>query len=718
MARVYKAYDPNTDRYVALKVVSEHLWKDRKFRRRFRREVKAIARLEHRSILPVFAYGEEDDTAYLAMRYMEPGTLSQRIMGKALPLDETSRLLHQIASALDYAHGRGVLHRDVKPKNVLLDELGNAYLTDFGIAKILEATIDLTGDAILGTPKYMSPEQCRGEKNLTPATDVYSLGIVLFEMLTGRPPFDAEAPLAVINMQLHEPLPRSLRPDLPDEAERALFKALAKKPDERYQSAGELARAFAQAVAEAPVGVDPLAETVTDPDLVPEKAKPGAMRRIPGWAWAAGGVLVVIATFGTLVASEKIDIDLEGTPPEPPETAAGESEAIGVRETPAGAAIAPVATMAPAATTVTVAPATGKIAFTSARDGDSEIYVMNADGSGHTNLTNHPAFDEDPTWSPDGSQIAFISDRDGDSEIYVMNADGSGQTNLTNNPAIDADPAWSPDGTQIAFTSNRSNRENPAPDIYVMNADGSNQTRLSNNPAHNLGLAWSPDGTQIAFGSNRDVNNFDIYVINADGSGQTRLTNIPGADFSPAWSPAPTVTSLRTMTFTSVPIETPRLPLAEIVVDAANVRSGPGTVYPVLTRFLRGTELEIKGRNREGTWLAVALPDNRQGWIALSIVETVVDVDSLPEIESPPTPTPRPTATPRDGQPPGLIYPTGDINRDCVVDIFDYNLWVEAYDSSAGDPNYNPNADLNGDGTVDGVDYVILNNHFEETCDS
>ncbi|MCH8876404.1 MAG: PD40 domain-containing protein [Chloroflexi bacterium] len=530
---MYKAYDPNTDRYVALKVVSEHLWKDRKFRRRFRREVKAIARLEHRSILPVFAYGEEDDTAYLAMRYMEPGTLSQRIMGKALPLDETSRLLHQIASALDYAHGRGVLHRDVKPKNVLLDELGNAYLTDFGIAKILEATIDLTGDAILGTPKYMSPEQCRGEKNLTPATDVYSLGIVLFEMLTGRPPFDAEAPLAVINMQLHEPLPRSLRPDLPDEAERALFKALAKKPDERYQSAGELARAFAQAVAEAPVGVDPLAETVTDPDLVPEKAKPGAMRRIPGWAWAAGGVLVVIATFGTLVASEKIDIDLEGTPPEPPETAAGESEAIGVRETPAGAAIAPVATMAPAATTVTVAPATGKIAFTSARDGDSEIYVMNADGSGHTNLTNHPAFDEDPTWSPDGSQIAFISDRDGDSEIYVMNADGSGQTNLTNIPGANFSPAWSPDGTQIAFTSARdvNNFE-----IYVMNADGSGQTNLTNNPAQDSGPAWSPDGTQIAFVSERD-GLFQVYIMNADGTGQTNLTNHASRNYDPAWSP-------------------------------------------------------------------------------------------------------------------------------------------------------------------------------------
>lgn len=250
MATVYKAFDPNTDRFVALKILPEHLSSNPDFRTRFQREAKAIARLEHLHILPVFAYGEDGQIAYLVMRYMQAGTLSERVESGPLSLDEIDRLLKQVASALDYAHKQGVLHRDVKPKNVLLDEYGNSYLTDFGIAKIVETTTDLTGNSILGTPKYMSPEQCRGEKKLTPATDIYSLGIVLFEMLTGQPPFDAETPIAVIHMQLNEPLPlpRSLRPEIPEGVEMVVLRALAKRPEDRYTTASEMARAFHEAL--------------------------------------------------------------------------------------------------------------------------------------------------------------------------------------------------------------------------------------------------------------------------------------------------------------------------------------------------------------------------------------------------------------------------------------------------------------------------------------
>ncbi|MBK7780679.1 MAG: PD40 domain-containing protein [Ardenticatenia bacterium] len=180
--------------------------------------------------------------------------------------------------------------------------------------------------------------------------------------------------------------------------------------------------------------------------------------------------------------------------------------------------------------------ARGDIAFESMRDGNAEIYVMNADGSGQTRLTNNPAVDRDPAWSPDGRQIVFASTRDdslvGNVEIYVMNADGSGQTRLTNNPAGDLVPAWSPNGRQIAFDSYRDGNI----EIYVMNVDGSGQTRLTNNPAAETGSAWSPDGTQIAFVSGRDLND-EIYVMNADGGGQTRLTNNTTQDFDPAWSP-------------------------------------------------------------------------------------------------------------------------------------------------------------------------------------
>jgi len=178
-----------------------------------------------------------------------------------------------------------------------------------------------------------------------------------------------------------------------------------------------------------------------------------------------------------------------------------------------------------------------RIAFQSHRDDDAAIYVMNADGSNQVNLTNHPVADQYPAWSPDGTRIAFQSHRDDDAAIYVMNADGSDQVNLTNHPVADQQPAWSPDGTRIAFTSYR---DNDWGDIYVMNADGSNQVNLTNHP----GLpgsydepAWSPDGTQIAFSYGDRSGNQEIYAMNADGSNQVRLTNELATDDGAAWSP-------------------------------------------------------------------------------------------------------------------------------------------------------------------------------------
>jgi len=181
----------------------------------------------------------------------------------------------------------------------------------------------------------------------------------------------------------------------------------------------------------------------------------------------------------------------------------------------------------------------GRIAFASGGGGDDDIYVMNADGTGRTNLTNSAAYDAAPAWSPDGSKIAFSSDRDPNRDIYVMNADGTGRTNLTNSAAYDAAPAWSPDGSKIAFSRTYEIHQHDGKwdyEIYVMNADGTGQTRLTNNAAWDNEPTWSPDGTQIAFASGFAARG-DIYVMNADGTGQTNLTNGPTWDQSPSWSP-------------------------------------------------------------------------------------------------------------------------------------------------------------------------------------
>ena len=251
MATVYKAYQPSMDRNVAIKVLPRQLAESAEFAARFQQEARIIARLEHPHILPVFDFGESDGVTYVVMRYLEAGTLKTKMEAGPLSLNEIDRLFTQLAEALNYAHGHGIVHRDLKPANALIDGSGNLFLTDFGIAKLLEsASPRLTQtDAILGTPAYISPEQAKAE-SINQRSDIYSLGIILYEMVTGSVPFVADTPLAVILKHISDPLPPpSVRKkDIPEPIEQVILKALAKDPSDRYATASEFLSAWKRAL--------------------------------------------------------------------------------------------------------------------------------------------------------------------------------------------------------------------------------------------------------------------------------------------------------------------------------------------------------------------------------------------------------------------------------------------------------------------------------------
>ncbi len=245
MATVYKGFDSTLHRNVAIKVIKSEMIGDASFRKRFEREARALAQLSHPHIVHINDYGEQGGSAYLVMDYLAGGTLKQK-MGRPMPYQEAARLLVPVCQALGFAHQHKIVHRDVKPANILLTESGIPMLSDFGIAKMFEAsseTIELTSSGMgVGTPAYMAPEQAGGK--FDHRADIYSLGVVFYELVTGRRPYDADTPLATLLKHATDPLPapRSFVPSLPDVVEQVIFKALAKNPNDRFQSMEEFSQ--------------------------------------------------------------------------------------------------------------------------------------------------------------------------------------------------------------------------------------------------------------------------------------------------------------------------------------------------------------------------------------------------------------------------------------------------------------------------------------------
>ncbi len=285
MAQVYKAYQPDLDRYVAIKILHPHLTGDEDFAERFRREARAVAALEHPHIVRVYDFDTDEDMAFLVMEHLEGTSLKSHLRDldcreERMGLERVGRIVGALADALDHAHRQGVVHRDLKPSNVLITTSGRPVLTDFGIARMVDATVVTESGGTLGTPAYMSPEQGRGEPG-DARSDIYALGVLLYQLCTGRVPFDADTPYAIILKHITAPLPppRSICPELSESVERVILKALTKNPDDRFQSAGELGRALRTAIE------------------APEATLPPSRRRAP-----LRSVVLVIATIAACLA--------------------------------------------------------------------------------------------------------------------------------------------------------------------------------------------------------------------------------------------------------------------------------------------------------------------------------------------------------------------------------------------------------------------------------
>jgi hypothetical protein len=326
MGAVYKGYDPTLNRTVAIKILAPHLIWEKRFINRFVREARTVAKLSHPNIVSIHDVGVQDGIYYLVMAFVEGETLGHLLAREgALPPRRAVAILAQIARALDFAHQRGVVHRDVKPGNVLLEAGQRVVLTDFGIARAAEGTRLTATGMSLGTPEYMSPEQARGEPT-DARSDVYSLGIVLYEMLTGQVPFHADTPLATLRMQADSPppSPRQLMASLSPAVEGVVLKALGKDPASRYPSAGLLVEALLKAIEgrmpAAEVRELHRAQASAAGRTIPRKPVPGARRTV--WPWVAVGLAAIALIVGGAIALQDKPPPATGTSA-PPTAVAG-----------------------------------------------------------------------------------------------------------------------------------------------------------------------------------------------------------------------------------------------------------------------------------------------------------------------------------------------------------------------------------------------------------
>ncbi len=509
MATVYLARDLRHERLVALKVLRPELAASLG-PERFLREIKLAAQLQHPHILPLHDSGEADGFLYYVMPFVEGHNLRHRITRQGeLPIHEAVKILIEVTDALAYAHGRGVVHRDIKPDNIMLSGR-HALVTDFGVAKaVSEATGRqqfTTAGVALGTPSYMAPEQATADPNIDHRADIYALGVLGYELVVGRPPFAGRTPQEILAAQVTQPPPALCiqRPACPPALESVILRCLEKRPADRFQSADEL-------LAELEPLLTPSGGT-TPTTTRPIDAVSSPARRAPWVKWILPAALLL-----TLLAALAVFLTRSA-----PEVRLGRRAQL---------TLDPGLELDPA-----LSPDGKLVAYTAGPLGKTRLYVRRIDGGTSVAITPADAgFARVPRWSPDGSRLLFLSAHGLE---LVPALGGAAKLLLPVTPGTWADGSWSPDGTSIAYAVGDS--------VYVRSVGPGAARALARLPEA-YSCAWSSDGRWLACvsGNRRFIGNTDfgnlapssIWVLPAAGGTPLKVTDDEALNISPAWLP-------------------------------------------------------------------------------------------------------------------------------------------------------------------------------------
>jgi serine/threonine-protein kinase len=531
MGAVYRAWDIRLSVAVALKEMTAQPGLDpntlTQLRHQFQQEATVVARLRHPSLVSVSDFFEEGANVYLVMTFVEGESLAAKIAREgALSEDDTLDLAGQLLEGLAHCHSKGVIHRDVKPQNVIIRPDKRAVLVDFGLVKLWNPDSPHTRTVMrgMGTPEYAPPEQYHGGSMHTgPYSDIYGLGATLYHALMGGPPPSATMRIASPDLYV---APRRANAAISSRTEAAISKALQIPMDQRFQSAEEMIGAL---------GVQPGSRPV---------------RRLLSLGLGIGaGLLVVVLAAAGFWLSQKPASPSEGlaspTVKDPTVTLAAASTKWASAPTvvatterpPPTAPPSPVpATAAPAVASPTPRPAPPRLLYAHGNVGNTDIYVADADGSGRVCIACGSCDEAEPAWSPDGLRVVYQANCEGGSyDLWTASSKGGGAERLTRTGQIDErEPDWSPDGRRIVFrvTSEGANRNSDG-DIMVMGIDGTGANSLGT-PGRSP--AWSPDGRKIAFMSDRS-GSWQIYVFVLDGGTTKQLTDCSVNCRWPAWSP-------------------------------------------------------------------------------------------------------------------------------------------------------------------------------------